>query len=203
MDITYKIEFHNDWHCGSGLSAGADVDLLVIKDKQKLPFVPGKTMKGLVKEAMIDILTFKKNNQKDTIIEKLLGKANEKHADIKEEIESTKEEAESIKQGCLFFTNAELDEATANLILEEETTEFLYRDIASTAINDKGVAMKHSLRKLQVTIPCTLFGIIKNTPAENVELIEQSLKYIKRLGQNRNRGLGRCDITIIEKGGLS
>ena len=29
--------------------------------------------------------------------------------------------------------------------------------------------------------------------------IEQALKYIKRLGQNRNRGLGRRSFTIIKK----
>ncbi|MDE6805090.1 MAG: hypothetical protein K2J29_10705, partial [Muribaculaceae bacterium] len=60
MDIRYRIEFFSDWHCGSGLSAGADVDALVIKDDCGLPFVPGKTVKGLVREAMEDILTFKR-----------------------------------------------------------------------------------------------------------------------------------------------
>ena len=34
MDIIYKIEFFSDWHCGSGLSSGADVDLLVVKVDQ-------------------------------------------------------------------------------------------------------------------------------------------------------------------------
>lgn len=42
MDIKYSIQFHTDWHCGSGLAAGADVDALVVKDKDGLPFVPGK-----------------------------------------------------------------------------------------------------------------------------------------------------------------
>ena len=51
-DIKYKITFLTDWHCGSGLAAGADVDALVVKDKERLPYVPGKTMKGLVREAV-------------------------------------------------------------------------------------------------------------------------------------------------------
>ena len=49
MDITYTIEFFSYWHCGSGLSAGADVDSLVIKDAIGMPFVPGKTIKGLIR----------------------------------------------------------------------------------------------------------------------------------------------------------
>ena len=51
MDITYTIELFSYWHCGSGLSAGADVDSLVIKDAKGMPFVPGKTIKGLIREA--------------------------------------------------------------------------------------------------------------------------------------------------------
>jgi CRISPR/Cas system CMR subunit Cmr4 (Cas7 group RAMP superfamily) len=54
--IEYQIEFFSEWHCGSGLAAGADVDALVVKDKDKLPFVPGKTIKGLIREAA-DVLT--------------------------------------------------------------------------------------------------------------------------------------------------
>ena len=42
-DIKYKITFLTDWHCGSGLAAGADVDALVVKDKERLPYVPGKS----------------------------------------------------------------------------------------------------------------------------------------------------------------
>ena len=53
--ISYRIKFHSDWHCGSGLVAGADVDALVVKDKDGLPFVPGRTIKGMLREA-IDVI---------------------------------------------------------------------------------------------------------------------------------------------------
>jgi CRISPR/Cas system CMR subunit Cmr4 (Cas7 group RAMP superfamily) len=49
--LKYKIEFLSDWHCGSGLSSGSDLDSLCIKDELNLPFVPGKTLKGLLHEA--------------------------------------------------------------------------------------------------------------------------------------------------------
>ena len=50
-DITFKITFFSEWHCGSGLSSGSDLDALVIKDKDNFPFIPGKTLKGLIREA--------------------------------------------------------------------------------------------------------------------------------------------------------
>ena len=42
MDIKYKIEFFSNWHCGSGLAAGADVDALVVKDAEGLPYLLGR-----------------------------------------------------------------------------------------------------------------------------------------------------------------
>ena len=50
-NIIYEIEFYSNWHCGSGLAAGADVDVLVIKDVNGMPYVPGRTIKGLLREA--------------------------------------------------------------------------------------------------------------------------------------------------------
>lgn len=53
MDITYSIEFNTYWHIGSGLSGGVEVDSLVLKDNDTdaLPYIPGKTLKGLLREA--------------------------------------------------------------------------------------------------------------------------------------------------------
>ena len=55
MNMDYKIEFFSNWHCGSGLAAGADVDALVIKDKDGLPYVPGRTIKGLLRDAATEL----------------------------------------------------------------------------------------------------------------------------------------------------
>ena len=67
------------------------------------------------------------------------------------------------------------------------------------AIDDKGIAKEHSLRKMEVVIPCTLVGKIHDVPKEMAAEIERAVKYIKRMGQNRNRGLGRCTIESIEE----
>ena len=57
-DIKYKITFYSNWHCGSGLAAGADTDELVIKDRNGLPYVPGRTIKGLLREAAMMLSQF-------------------------------------------------------------------------------------------------------------------------------------------------
>ncbi len=177
-DIKYTIEFFSDWHCGSGLAAGADVDALVVKDKNKLPYVPGKTMKGLVREAVENILTIRKESKEEKI-KSAFGFFDDK---------------DNSNKGEMFFTNAELEESEAKAIISNDLQSYLCRSVASTAIKEDGIAKNHSLRKMEVIVPCTLNGEIKNVPSELVKDILDGLKFIKRLGINRNRGLGRCQI---------
>jgi CRISPR/Cas system CSM-associated protein Csm3 (group 7 of RAMP superfamily) len=186
MDIKYRIEFHTDWHCGSGLAAGADVDALVVKDKNDLPFIPGKTIKGLLREAIEEIRGFQ-GKACDAAFVNTFGYFEDK----KEEME----------RGEAFFTNAELHLQEREAIIASKAARFLYRSIASTAIGENGIAKEHSLRKMQVVVPCTLYGEVKDVPESMADELMNAFKYIKRLGQNRNRGLGRCTISV-EKGGI-
>ena len=69
----------------------------------------------------------------------------------------------------------------------------------STKIDENGIAEEHSLRKIEVTVPLILFAEISDLPAEYSPQMEKCLKFIKRLGTNRNRGLGRCNISIYKE----
>lgn len=187
-DITYQITMHTDWHCGSGLAAGADVDALVVKDERGLPYVPGKTIKGLVREALEELNQIQKGKflTNETFVNNFgffLG------------------EKDQMTKGTIFFENAELMPAEANAILKQDLAQYLFRSVSSTAIRTDGIAKEHSLRKMQVTVPCTLRGTIRFVEDSMYEPIVFALSYIKRLGQNRNRGLGRCTITVIKEGG--
>ena len=64
--------------------------------------------------------------------------------------------------------------------------------VASTAIDEKGIAKDLSLRKIETTIPCNVYGTILNVANEDVELLLETFKWVKRLGLGRNRGYGRC-----------
>lgn len=182
MDIKYKIEFHTDWHCGSGLAAGADLDALVVKDENGMPFIPGKTIKGLIREAVEELIGFEQSPIEEKLFVEAFGYFDDK--DKKE-------------KGSMFFSNAELVKEEYDAIVSNNAARFMYRSIASTAIGENGIAMNHSLRKMETVVPCTLVGEIKYIPEPMVNDITNAFGLIKRLGQNRNRGLGRC--TIIER----
>ncbi len=183
LTINYTITFYSPWHCGSGLSAGADVDALVVKDRNKMPFVPGKTLKGLIREAfenyicMVDV-----SEEVFELAEKTFGK----RSDNTNNNETT--------MGSAHFSNAVLCAKEYKAITQGNMQKYLYNKLTTTAIDENGVAKDHSLRSEEVVVPCTLHATITGVPEAIHEILIKSLGLIKRLGQKRNRGLGRCDI---------
>jgi CRISPR/Cas system CSM-associated protein Csm3 (group 7 of RAMP superfamily) len=150
--MIYYIKFFDYCHIGSGDSAGVLYDNTVLKDENGFPYLPGKTIKGLVKEMMESI---------------------DKDYQLNE-----------------YFSNFELPLNTKKEIDEKD---FLFQKVSSTAIDKKTkLAKDGSLRDIEVTIPLTLYGTIENI--QNKTSLEKALKLIKRVGLNRNRGLGRCEI---------
>ena len=185
MTLKYKITFHSPWHCGSGLSAGADVDALVIKDKDQLPYIPGKTLKGLIREAVDDYVQFAQiDNEED--VSSIFG-----NTDV--------EVPEDISKGEAFFTNAELSLEDQKAILARQLQEQLYSVVSSTAIDDDGIALEHTLNRKEVVVPCTLYASIHFLNENQIDLISKAMGMIKQMGVNRNRGLGRCTICEIKE----
>lgn len=187
MTIQYKTEFFTYWHCGSGLSAGADVDLLTVKDTDGFPFIPGKSIKGLVREAAEALIKLSPDRYPSREeVEKIFGR-------------------EGVLKGCAFFSNAEFPEADKDALTDDsgksDMTKYLFTALSSTAIDDVGIAKEHSLRRTEVALPCVLTGVIMYWPDDDkgLNLIEDSLSFVKRLGANRNRGLGRCRFSILKK----
>lgn len=190
MELTYNILFLSDWHCGSGLSGGAEADATVIKDNQNLPYIPGKTIKGLVKEALEEIYDANPNKEENLrlMIDDLLG------YEIKDK--ETKKAIET-KSGNAFFSNATLSEEEREDIAPE-LSDFLYRNIASTQIKPNGTAKESSLRVMEVCIPITLEGKITGIASqEQKDLLTKAIKWVRHVGVNRNRGLGRCKFVEI------
>ncbi len=184
MNIHYKLEFFSYWHCGSGLAAGADVDLLTIKDEDDLPFVPGKTIKGLLREASETLAALAPDiYPSPEKIDEIYGKAND---------------GSLMLQGCAFFSNAEFPKEDKDFIIKNKYARSLFSSVSSTAIDDAGIAKEHSLRRTEVTLPCILTGEILDLPDDCGKLMADSMAFVKRLGANRNRGLGRCRFTITK-----
>lgn len=171
--MKYKVTFLDYWHLSSGLSAGAKFDSIVVKDSDKLPYIPGKTIKGLLREL-----------GDENFINECFGKKIEKEEDDNQ-------------AGICYFSNANLDYLSAKEIIEQNLSHNLYDILAQTKVDENGISENHSLREIEVVIPISLYGEILNIPEKYKEKMKSSLKKIKSMGLNRNRGLGRCKIEIL------
>jgi len=164
ITLKYELKFYDYWHLSSGLSAGAKLDSSVTKDNDSLPYAPGKTLKGLVREMI----------EEDTHDIEFLHKC--------------------------YFTNASLKDSTKKQIIENTLQDNLYDLIASTKIGENGIAVDNSLREIEVVVPLRLYGEILDIPSEDdIKKLKKALKNIKRMGLNRNRGLGRCEFCFESK----
>ena len=185
--LIYEIEFFTFWQTGSGLSGGASANAMVRKNKNDLPFIPGKTLKGLLKEAADKINKLDDSLVTTEFIEKIFGV-----------MESEPGTGAGAKAGSSFFGNAELsNHITLHLNKESSQKSFLYSMVASTAIDRNGQALTGSLRQMEVTIPLTLYGYISDFPdnQDYLNQLERCFQWIKKLGANRSRGMGRCQFS--------
>lgn len=194
-DIKYNVKFYGYWHCGSGLSAGSDVDAVVIKDSSGLPFIPGRTIKGLIKEAIEEILFLedKWDEYREMFID-VFGNAEDRNYIVDFGLDD-----KLGKSGNSFFSNVEFPENMKFKIKEEKLQNGLFVQLSNTAIDNEGIALENSLRQIEAVVPVVLCGYIRNVPEAFVDLICKSLKMVKRIGLNRSRGLGRCDMYFVEE----
>lgn len=177
MKIEYRIEFLDYWHLSSGLSAGAKLDNMVVKDENKLPYMPGKTIKGLVRE-MAEYF------EDSDFVNICFGVSDNEEKNI---------------EGECYFSNAIIKKDIADNIIRYNLQDNLYEILTFTSIDEKTkIAEDYSLREIEVVVPITLYGIIDNVSKEYKDKLKSSLEMIKRVGLNRNRGLGRCHIVVEE-----
>lgn len=186
MKVTIK--FYSNWAIGSG-KGGNGKDSVLLLDDNGLPFLPGRTFKGLVRDAFLEC----GNTEKEAI--KLFG--HKKNKEVKKE---------NLKSGILRFNSAYLPESFQTL--DTKIKEQLFGTKTSTCLEDNKQAKDPSLRKNEVCIPVELHTHIlvqkdnselKGGVGGNFEKITQALKMLKFLGKKRHRGFGRCEITVEKK----
>lgn len=199
-----SIRFYSEWHCGSGLSRSADADQVPVTDHDRFPFVPGKTVKGLLRDAAQTLA--ETGHLRQESVNKIFGRGS-RHGTTggKTGLSDAKAdggEPEKSEEGDCFFSNAELSDAFKKHFGEKENgglRPLLFRKIASTAIEPSGIAKEHSLRSVEVVAPLPLFFTIAHIPDEEVNTVKLCLGLVKRLGLGRSSGLGRCDFVPVSE----
>ncbi len=209
-----KLDIQSYWHPGTGKGSGSHMDAVVEKDRFGCPFISGRMLKGLLRDAVnrgahwgiFGTLNHWPPNQ---LVEVLFGSIG--FIDNRSRDETT--------PGLIRIGDAVLKENIRQWLGLNENSEYraaLFTDIYSTAIKDgTGVAKPRSLRGQEVVIPVTLISSMEilqpqtclnqderltdlaSKASKNAhQWIEQALPLIRSVGSNRTRGLGRVKISL-------
>ncbi|PVZ80642.1 hypothetical protein C9426_32690 [Serratia sp. S1B] len=193
--LSFNLKFHllSEWHIGSGREQGSYADSTTLKDSDGLPFIPGKSIKGLLRNAFEEAL---KNRwlpgATDVDIQRLFG------------CEGTQGMHTA---GIIQLSSAELSERERKFLIEHCAKRLLYRTCSNTAIDQStGVAKTMSLRVVETVVPMQLQArLVLNTShrqwqpgyAEQFACwLQRAVMLVTELGAKRNRGLGAVQITV-------
>lgn len=195
MTYQLKIAITSFWHPGTGLGQGYHTDARTHR-ANNLPVLPGRTIKGIVREAVAHWENFCPNPHEGVpVADQLFG---------------PKEDGTETWPGLLRFSSAGLPSAeTAYLALEKQAdlVAGLYRTHFSTAIeHDYGTAQENSLRGIEVVIPLTLYANIEIVPNARYPALQETwqehvtpaLSLIHAVGAHRSRGFGRATLSLVE-----
>jgi CRISPR/Cas system CSM-associated protein Csm3 (group 7 of RAMP superfamily) len=196
MQVNLVWNFLTDWQTASGQEAGTYADQLCIKDESNLPYLPGRSIKGLLRHAFaigLDNGWF--TNAPEDLLNLLFG--NEGREGI-------------AMQGILQFSNATLTDAEKAYFAQKPTqATHLFRVLHSTAINvQTGVAENTSLRGIEVAIPMQLQSVVSiNQSHPSLDsicdwqqtipsFIASVLPLIDTAGSKKQRGLGMVEVSM-------
>ena len=190
---TLKIEIRSDWHPGTGRGSGFHLDAVTYEGPDGLPRLPGRTLKGLLRDALYRAEAWGWPDVPAGSTKALFG------ARTDQDRETT--------AGLLRVADATLPTEVAAYLTTEEGKALipgLYRDRFSTAIDPKtGVAAGRSLRGMRVVVPLTLFAPVAEIPGvapvpDWRKRLGAALPLIDAVGAKRTRGLGRAVLTWKE-----
>ncbi|MFZ1413175.1 MAG: RAMP superfamily CRISPR-associated protein [Defluviicoccus sp.] len=207
------IDIRSWWHAGTGRGGGEDADAVVERDHDGLPFLPGRHVKGLLRDAAFRLEHWGALQSDTTRL--LFG--NDPEAERELNHEGFRRDTH---EGGLRISNATLPlSVRAQLRKAEKGTSraALFGSLANTAIDEaRGVAKSKSLRRTEVTIPLRLTSNITWSPppgypgwndreravVKSLEtkwphlLSDEILPLVRAVGAHRSRGLGRATLSL-------
>ncbi len=182
---TLSITILSYWHAGSGIGRGADVDALVQTNSQGLPYLPGRTLKGLLREGLQTLEDAK---------QVAAGRTNALFG-----TPAVPGQAKGSIPGCLAFSSASLPEAEACWLAapdQQAARAALFDRFASTRLTETGMAEDKTLRTIELCVPVQLTAHVQGPDANWEEDLQKACILVRALGSHRHRGLGRCVLTL-------
>jgi len=192
---TLLIDIQSYWHPGTGRGSGFHLDAVTHAGPDGLPRLPGRTLKGLLRDAVYRAEQWGWKEIPAGTTEALFGPLGRA--------------GQPTRPGLLRVSDATLpDEVAAHLAIDagKPLISGLYREHFGTAIDlATGVAAGRSLRGMEVVIPLTLTapigeiaGVLAVPDWRN--RLAAVFPLVAAVGAHRARGFGRAHLRWKEEG---
>ena len=205
-----RVKMLSDWHVGSGAGRPGDVDRLVRRDNEELPYIPAKTLTGIWRDACERVALGLDNGNKEGVWNQWVAYLFGDQPVLKDgKKRSTTSEGDDWGPPCQAVLSvrsahlpSDLRRALKSKSLAREAVTFIKPGIA---IHPRtGSARTDFLRfeemargGVTLTATCALRGEL-NVDARRIAsaLLIAGARMAERLGGKRRRGAGRCELTI-------
>lgn len=192
--FTITLDILQYWHCGTGSGGEGDVDATPVTEASGLPYVPGKHLKGLLREAARFAVAEGFIVGDDILVERWFGG----RGNLDGEKEGLIRVASAMMPGSEEFAVA-ARKAFGETGLKLPELPALFETLRQTALED-GVAINRSLRSTLTSVPMKLEGeieleISKEVEPDAAEKLGILCKLLRAVGHGRNDGLGRCIVS--------
>jgi len=188
-----RIDIHSYWHPGTGRGSGFHLDAVTHEDAGGLPCLPGRTLKGLLRDALLRAETWGWPDVPADSTVRLFGPLGR--------------EGMETDFGLLWVSDATLPASVAGYLASgagRPLVPGLYREHFSTAIeHETGVAEHRSLRGMRVVVPLELeaeIGTVRETHdlPDWRQRLTAVLPLVSAVGAHRHRGFGRAVLSWKE-----
>lgn len=201
--LTYLLKFQSPFHCGTGLTNGL-IDRSVQKDKEGYLYVPGSTIKGVLRETceylartLIPDVAVRDPHEKDDAV-----KSFSEEPDIVECIFGS-----GYREGSIFFDNACMtwESKEYRFMQTENRTQTRLSRLTGTVISGALYSSEFGISGLEFEgkIHGWLEGV-SNPFSDDLPgsyplyLLIAGLSMTNRIGANRSTGMGYCQFSIEE-----
>jgi CRISPR-associated protein Csx10 len=187
MNKVIEIKFDSDWHIGSGAGIPGSVDRTVLRDADGLPYVPGKTLTGILRDSAEFVVEARGQVYKDAL-ESLFG--------------GQPAQGEKLEDAKIGISDAVFSDELKEVLRSHEALKQALFIVQPGIKIDRATGRtedKHLFSREEVRGGCTLRAnvmIEDSLSPEEETLLGDAIKATRRIGGHRRRGGGRCKLSI-------
>lgn len=209
MNYKLTVKLLSDALIGSGEGFGAIIDTDVVFDDVGIPYIPGRRIKGCLRDSANEVLEMFEKAGISNFIKNLSKNKKGNGFVFTDEVFGTPE-----NPSCLNISNLTIKEYEnnkkslqqllkkhSNILPKDEIISYFTLVRQQTKIDDGGVAEEHSLRTVRAVKRDNIFegSISINTSNEDVlRLLWLACINLRHIGTKRNRGFGEVECLLYD-----